>query len=72
MLPEITIPSSIFNKIVNYINTHAVNEHSKISIRETSCGIGSSYEVKIAQTRDNDIAGFQSGIYAVFSDMENW
>jgi hypothetical protein len=71
-MTDIVIPISIFKKILNYIDTHSVNEHTRISIRETSCGIGNSYEVKISQTRHNDIAGFESGIYAIFSDMENW
>lgn len=69
---DFVIPISIFRKITNYIDTHSVNEHSKITIREISCGIGSSYEVKISQTRTGDIKGFESGIYAIFSDIENW
>lgn len=72
MLPEITIPHKIYKQIVNYIATSDVPEHARISIREISCGIGSSYEVKISKTHSEDIPGFQSGIYAVFSDFESW
>lgn len=72
MSNEISIPFSVFKKIVNYIDTHSVNDYSKITIRETSCGIGESYEVKISKTHPDDIKGFQSGVYATFADFDTW
>jgi hypothetical protein len=71
-MTDIVIPISIFKKILNYIDTHSVNEHTRISIRETSCGIGESYEVKISKTHPDDIKGFESGVYATFADFDTW
>ena len=67
-MSEITIPYKVYKQIANYMATSDAPEHSNISIREISCGIGSSYELKIFKTRP----GFESGIYAVFSDLDSW
>jgi hypothetical protein len=71
-MSEITIPYKVYKQIANYMATSDAPEHSNISIREISCGIGSSYELKISKTRSVDIPGFESGIYAVFSDLDSW
>lgn len=72
-MSEIRIPFSIFKKITNYVNTFPVQDHHKITVREcSSSGIGISYEVKISETRDEDIRGFESGSYATFAEFDKW
>ena len=72
-MSEISIPFSVYKKIANYINTFPVQNHHKISIREiATSGISISYEVKISETHDDDIRGFEAGSYAMFSDFDRW
>jgi hypothetical protein len=72
-MAEISIPFSIYKKIANYVNTFPVQDHHKITVREcSSSGIGISYEVKISETHDEDIRGFESGFYATFAEFDKW
>jgi hypothetical protein len=72
-MSEISIPFSIYKKIANYINTFPVQDNQKITIREiATSGISISYEVKISETHDDDIRGFEAGSYAMFSDLDRW
>lgn len=72
-MSEVRIPFSIFKKIANYVNTFPVQDHHKITIREcSSSGIGISYEVKISETNEDDIRGFEAGHYAMFAEFDKW
>ncbi len=71
-MSEISIPYKIYKQIHNFITTTDVPEHAKITITQSTCGIGPSYEIKICKTHAKDIPGFETGIYATFTDYDNW